>query len=141
MPLELTQIGTVRSDFEQPADPERMRSRESRIVLEPSLEAGLTGIERNDHLVVLFYLHESDGYDLVAPRRDGIERGTFACRSPYRPSPVGSTTVELLERDGRQLRVAGLDAIDGTPVIDIKPYAASLDCPSRPESDDHLEDE
>lgn len=139
MTLELTRIGTVRSEFEQPADPDVMRSRESRIVVDPPFEDGLAGIEENDNLVVLFYLHESEGYDLVAPRRDGIERGTFACRSPHRPSPLGSTTVELLERDGRELRIAGLDAIDGTPVVDIKPYAPSLDRPQLSTDDDRRE--
>lgn len=140
MTFDFTRIGTVRSEFDQPADPATMRKHESRIILDPEFADGLTGINDNDVLTILFYLHESEGYDLVAPRRDGIERGTFACRSPHRPSPIGSTTVELVERDGHELRVTGLDAIDGTPVLDIKPYAASLDRPPLSASDDRRED-
>lgn len=139
MDFDLTRIGTVRSDFQEPADPDEMRDHESTIVVDEAFADGLYRIEDNDHLVVLFYLHESGEYTLRAPRRYGVERGTFACRSPHRPSPLGSTTVELLERDGRRLRVAGLDAIDGTPVLDLKPYAPSLDRPSLAEEDDRRE--
>jgi formylmethanofuran dehydrogenase subunit E len=139
MDFELTQIGTVESDFEEPADPDAMRDRESTVVVEAEFADGLSRIEDNDHLVVLFHIHESGEYDLTAPRRYGVERGTFACRSPHRPSPIGSTTVELLERDGRRLRVTGLDAIDGTPVLDVKPYAPSLDRPALGAEDDRRE--
>jgi formylmethanofuran dehydrogenase subunit E len=139
MNFELTQIGTVSSDFEEPADPDEMRDRESTIVVADEFADGLYRIEDDDSLVVLFYLHESGEYDLRAPRRYGVERGTFACRSPHRPSPIGSTTVELLERDGPRLRVAGLDAIDGTPVLDIKPYAPSIDRPAIGDADDRRE--
>lgn len=138
MEFELTQIGTVSSEFDHPADPDAMRDRESSIVVDPEYAAGLYRIEDGDHLNVVFYVHEADEPTLRGPRRYGVERGTFACRSPNRPSPIGTTTVELLERDGRELRVAGLDAIDGTPVLDIKPYAPSLDRPD--ESDDDRRD-
>lgn len=131
MTFELTQIGTVHNDVEHPVDPDEMRERESTIVVEEAYAEGLYRIEDNDYVTVLFYLHESGEYTLRGPRRYGTERGTFACRSPNRPSPIGTTTVELLERDGRTLRVHGLDAIDGTPVLDIKPYAPSLDRPDR----------
>jgi formylmethanofuran dehydrogenase subunit E len=139
MDFELTQIGTVDSDFEEPGDPDEMRDRESTIVVEEAFVDGLYRIEDNDYLVVLFYIHEAGEYDLRAPRRYGVERGTFACRSPHRPSPIGSTTVELLERDGRRLRVAGLDAIDGTPVLDVKPYAPSIDRPALGDEDERRE--
>lgn len=138
MEFELTQIGTVSSEFDNPADPDAMRDRESSVVVDPEYAAGLYRIEDCDHLNVVFYVHEADEPTLRGPRRYGVERGTFACRSPNRPSPIGTTTVELLERDGRELRVAGLDAIDGTPVLDIKPYAPSLDRPD--ESDDDRRD-
>ncbi|MEF8771378.1 tRNA (N6-threonylcarbamoyladenosine(37)-N6)-methyltransferase TrmO [Halodesulfurarchaeum sp.] len=140
MTFDLTQIGTVRSEFDRPTDPATMRKHESQIILDPKFADGLTGINDNDSLTILFYLHKSTGYDLVAPRRDGIDRGTFACRSPHRPSPIGSTTVGLVERDGHELRVTGLDAIDGTPVLDIKPYAASLDRPPHSGGDDRRKD-
>lgn len=135
MNFNVTQIGTVQSEFEQPAEPSEMRDRESMILIKREYADGLYRIEDNDHLTVLFYLHESDEYTLCGPRRYGVERGLFACRSPNRPSPIGITTVELLERDGRTLRVHGLDAIDGTPVLDIKPYAPSVDRPDEIEDD------
>jgi formylmethanofuran dehydrogenase subunit E len=140
MDFELTQIGTVRSDFDEPGDPDEMRDRESVIVVEEAFADGLYRIEDSDYLVVLFYLHESGEYTLRGPRRYGVERGTFACRSPHRPSPLGSTTVKLLERDGLELRVTNLDAIDGTPVLDVKPYAPSIDRPSLADEDDRRED-
>jgi formylmethanofuran dehydrogenase subunit E len=139
MTATFTQIGTIRSDFDDPGDPDEMRRHESTIVVEHAYEDGLYRIERNDHIVVLFHIDESDGYTLKSPRRYGMERGTFACRSPHRPTPIGLTVVELLDRDGRELRVRGLDAIDGTPVLDIKPHSPGLDCPSRVADDDRRE--
>lgn len=133
MNLDLTQIGTVRSDFETPVGPDEMRDHESEIIIEEGLTEGLYRIEDSDYLNVLFYLHESGEYTLRGPRRHGTELGLFACRSPNRPSPIGLTTVELLERDGNVLKVDGLDAIDGTPILDIKPFVPSLDTPDRRE--------
>ncbi|MFW6437091.1 MAG: tRNA (N6-threonylcarbamoyladenosine(37)-N6)-methyltransferase TrmO [Halococcoides sp.] len=135
MDYNITQIGTVESEFEEPADPAAMRERESTVVVDPDYAAGLYRIEESDHLQIVFYIHEAEEPTLRGPRRYGVERGTFACRSPNRPSPIGTTTVELLERDGRELRVRGLDAIDGTPVLDVKPYAPSLDRPDEREDD------
>lgn len=128
----ITQIGTVASSFTDLASPSAMREADSRIVLDRDFVDGLTGIEMHDRLTVLFYLHEARGGDLVAERRHGSARGLFASRSPHSPTPIGVTTVELLERDGCRLYVAGLDAIDGTPVLDIKPYAATFDGPVGP---------
>lgn len=130
-----TQIGTVESEFEEPADPDTMRDRESTIAVDPEYAEGLYRIEDNDHLKIVFYIHEAEEPTLRAERRYGVERGTFACRTPHRPSPIGTTTVELLDREGRKLCVRGLDAIDGTPVLDIKPYAPSLDRPEESEDD------
>jgi tRNA-Thr(GGU) m(6)t(6)A37 methyltransferase TsaA len=68
-----------------------------------------------------------DGYDLVAhPPSDDRPHGVFATRSPWRPSPIGLTVVQLLGRDGPRLRVRGVDMLDGTPVVDIKPYLSSI---------------
>ena len=139
MDFDLTQIGTVQNDVLEPTDPDTIRNQESRIVIDEAFTDGLYRIEDNDYITILFYLHESGAYTLLGPRRYGVERGTFACRSPNRPSPIGSTTVKLLERTGCELRVSGLDAIDGTPVIDIKPYAPSLDRPRLSEKDDRRE--
>lgn len=138
MHFDLTQIGTIYSEFDEPVDPHEMRTRESTIVVEEAFEDGLYRIEDNEYVVILAYMHESGDFELRGPRLYGVERGTFACRSPNRPSPIGLTTVELLDRDGRTLRVSGLDAIDGTPVLDIKPYAPEVDRPPL-EDDDRRE--
>ena len=135
MDYDITHVGTVHSDFEEPSDPDAMRDAESTIVIDAEYEEALYRIEDNDHLKAVFYIHQADEPTLRGPRRYGVERGTFACRSPNRPSPIGTTTVELIERDGQELRVQGLDAIDGTPVLDIKPYAPNLDRPDNLEED------
>ncbi len=125
--FELQQIGIIKSDFKEPADPTEMRKHENSIIIEPEFAEGLYKIEGNDYLQVIFYLHRSKGYNLKGPRRYGKVRGVFASRSPKRPSPIGITTLELLERKGKKLKVKGLDAVDGTPVIDLKPYAAIIE--------------
>lgn len=120
-------IGEVRSNFEKPADPDQMRRHESTLVIYSKYEKGLFGVETNDYLQVIFQFHLSYDYTLKGRRRGGNVRGVFASRSPNRPSPIGVTTVKLLEREGRKLLVLGLDAVDGTPLLDIKPYAESMD--------------
>lgn len=139
MTATFTPIGVIHSEFDDPGDPDEMRNHESTVVVDEAYEEGLYRIERNDYVTVLFHIHEAGDYTLKSPRRYGEERGVFACRSPHRPNPIGSTTVELLARDGRELRVRGLDAIDGTPVLDIKPHSPGLDCPSREAEDDRRE--
>ncbi|SJZ36195.1 tRNA (N6-threonylcarbamoyladenosine(37)-N6)-methyltransferase TrmO [Selenihalanaerobacter shriftii] len=120
-------IGMVRSKFKEPIDPKEMRKEESTIVINPKYVEGLDGIAENDYLQILFYFHLSEGYELKGARSYGKPRGVFASRSSRRPSPIGVTTVELLERRDNELVVKGLDAIDGTPILDIKPYTAIMD--------------
>lgn len=123
-------IGRVKSEFAEPCDPETMSKEESLLRIKPEYAQGLTGIEDNRFLQIIFYLHRSQPYNLVDIRRHGKVRGVFASRSPHRPSPIGVTTVELLEKKGSELRVTGLDAIDGTPILDIKPFAPPMDEPT-----------
>jgi tRNA-Thr(GGU) m(6)t(6)A37 methyltransferase TsaA len=125
--VEINVIGYVKSEFTGPADPVAMREKESTIVIEPDYGDGLYRIEENQWLTVIFYFHQSDGYKLQSTRRDGQFTGVFASRSPKRPGALGVTTVRLLERRGNELRVRGLDALDGTPVLDLKPYAPLFD--------------
>ncbi|MBM7624426.1 tRNA (N6-threonylcarbamoyladenosine(37)-N6)-methyltransferase TrmO [Sporohalobacter salinus] len=129
--MSFESIGIIESKFDEPVDPEEMRKEESTIVIDSEYREGLYRIEDNDYLQVLFQFHLSDSYKLKAPRHHGKIRGVFASRSPNRPSSIGVTCVELLERNGRRLRVKGLDAVDGTPVLDLKPYAASMDNPDK----------
>ena len=117
-------IGHVENAFDGPAAPERIRSVESRIVLDPSLTEGLRGLEPGRQIMVIFYFHRSQGFDLLQhPQGDRSRprRGVFALRSPRRPNPIGVTVVELVTVEGNVLRVRGLDAINGTPVLDLKP--------------------
>jgi tRNA (adenine37-N6)-methyltransferase len=93
-----------------------------RIEVSASWAEALDGIERNEWIQVLYWLHEARR-DLVrqSPRRDGTTLGTFSLRSPLRPNPIGSSVVRLIRRDGPVLEVRGLDCVDGTPLLDLKP--------------------
>ncbi|MGM0499074.1 MAG: tRNA (N6-threonylcarbamoyladenosine(37)-N6)-methyltransferase TrmO [Bacillota bacterium] len=128
--MEIKKIGEVKSKYKKPVGPDEMRKSKSIIEIKSEYIAGLDQIENYEYLQIVFYFHKSEGYDLIAKRRKGPERGLFTSRSPRRPSPIGITTVELLKRDGAKLYVSGLDAIDGTPVVDIKPYASFMDQPT-----------
>ena len=93
----------------------------------PAFERGLTDIEGYSHLIVLWVFDKSDGFDLmVTPPSDTRPHGLFTTRSPRRPQPIGLTIVELLGRDSGSLRVRGVDMLDGTPILDIKPYLSSI---------------
>ncbi len=127
--IELETIGIVKSKFTERKHTEEMRKSESTIEINPEYEEGLYRIDDSEYIQVLFNFHlsEGEGYNLKGPIWDGQIKGVFASRSPKRPNGIGITTVKLLERNGRELRVKGLDALNGTPVIDIKPYAPVLD--------------
>lgn len=99
----------------------------SKIVIDPKFIRGLEGLEDFSHVFVLFWLHEMPKWNRrlrVHPKgRLDIEKmGVFATRSPHRPNPIGLTLVKLLSKRGRTLTVKGLDAYNGTPVLDLKPY-------------------
>jgi tRNA (adenine37-N6)-methyltransferase len=93
----------------------------------PQFEAGLQDIEGFSHLVVLWVFDRAEGFELLAsPPADNRQHGVFATRSPQRPNPIGLTTVELVRREGRRLHVRGVDMLDGTPILDLKPYLSSI---------------
>jgi tRNA-Thr(GGU) m(6)t(6)A37 methyltransferase TsaA len=91
-------------------------------------EAGLTDIEGFSHLYVLWAFDRAEGFDLIAhpPSDEKRPHGVFATRSPRRPNPIALTVVELLGRNGSSLNVRGVDMLDGTPILDIKPYLSSI---------------
>jgi tRNA-Thr(GGU) m(6)t(6)A37 methyltransferase TsaA len=90
-------------------------------------ERGLTDIEGFSHLIVIWGFHRSEGFELVGkPPTDDRPHGVFATRSPRRPNPIGLTVVELLSREGPMLRVRGIDMLEGTPILDIKPYLSNV---------------
>jgi len=130
---DIQEIGIVRNDMQEPMDPFEMRKQESIIAIHEQYVDGLYRIEDSEYIQIIFRFHRSEGYELRGPTYSGAVKGVFASRSPHRPSAIGVTTVRLLQRDGPRLRVKGLDAIDGTPVLDVKPYAPSLD-----ESEQHM---
>jgi tRNA-Thr(GGU) m(6)t(6)A37 methyltransferase TsaA len=93
----------------------------------PEFEPGLTDIEGFSHLIVIWEFNRSDRFELLGtPPSDNRPHGVFATRSPRRPNPIGLTTVELLSRQGVDLHVRGVDMLDGTPILDIKPYLSSI---------------
>jgi tRNA-Thr(GGU) m(6)t(6)A37 methyltransferase TsaA len=131
MDVTMMPIGTMRTPFgmtgEIPKGSDAKHDAEGIIEIDPPFEAGLQDIEGFSHLYVLWHFHRTDGYDLVAyPPSDDRPHGVFATRSPRRPSPIGLTVVQLLRRDGRRLHVRGVDMLDATPVLDIKPYLSSV---------------
>src|SRR6266481_8463878 len=97
------------------------------LTISPEFETGLTDIEGFSHLVVLWEFDRSHGFDLLGtPPSDNRPHGVFATRSPRRPNPIGLTVVELLRRERGMLHVRGVDMLDGTPILDIKPYLSSV---------------
>ncbi|SDM02575.1 tRNA (N6-threonylcarbamoyladenosine(37)-N6)-methyltransferase TrmO [Halarsenatibacter silvermanii] len=134
--LEFSPIGIIRNEFAETKDPDTLKAAESRVIVDEEYADGLDSIEESEYLKIVFHLHKSDDYTLIGPRRYGGVRGLFASRTPNRPNPIGVTLVKLIERQGRELLVTGLDAIDKTPLLDIKPYAAEIDAPEEKFSDD-----
>lgn len=124
-------IGYVHSPYKQTSEIPRglgaQHPAEGTLEILRDFEPGLTDIEGFSHLYVLWVFDRADGYDLVSrPPSDDRPHGVFASRSPRRPNPIALTVVELLGRDGGTLRVRGIDMLDGTPILDIKPYLSSI---------------
>lgn len=129
--IVLNPIGTVRSPYTDgariPKGPGARHEAEGVLEIRPELEPGLTDIEGFSHLYVLWIFDRAEGYDLlVTPPTDDRTHGVFATRAPRRPNPLGLTIVRLLRREGPRLHVRGLDMLDGTPIVDIKPYLSSI---------------
>lgn len=124
-------IGFVKSPYKHTNDvPKGLGAKhEADGVLEilPEFEPGLTDIEGFSHLIVLWEFDRSDGFALLGtPPSDNRPHGVFATRSPRRPNPIGLTIVELLRREGVELHVRGIDMLDGTPILDLKPQLSSI---------------
>lgn len=131
MEFSLRPIGFVRSPYASTDQvPKGLGAKhEVEGVLEvlEEFELGLKDIEGFSHLIVIWAFDRSESFELLGtPPSDQRPHGVFATRSPRRPNPLGLTTVELLHRDGRRLHVRGVDMLDGTPILDIKPYLSSI---------------
>ena len=124
--MQLQEIGVVHNAYKNLTDIPRqghMSAEISEIEIHPNFSDGLLKIEQNKHLIVLYWAHlaKRDILKTIPPAAREIH-GVFASRSPGRPNPLSLCIVELIERNGDILRVKGLDALDGSSVIDIKPY-------------------
>ncbi len=125
-------IGYVRSPYKDTREVPRglgaKHDAEGVLEIETQYAQGLKDIEGFSHLFVVWVFDRSEGYELVGtPPSDKREHGVFATRSPYRPNAIGLTVVELLRREGSRLHVRGVDMLEGTPILDIKPYLSSVD--------------
>jgi tRNA (adenine37-N6)-methyltransferase len=129
---KLKPIGVIRSPYIWRGDAPRqgrLSDKESAIEVLPAYAEGLHDVEHHPHLIVLYWLDRADRDTLKAtPPGTRTEHGVFATRSPDRPNPIGFAVVDLIRRDGTRLVVRGLDALDGTPLLDIKPYSSATDC-------------
>lgn len=124
-------IGYVRSPHQSTSDVPKglgaQHTAEGVLEILPEFEAGLQDIEGFSHLYVIWEFDRSGDFELVGtPPSDDRPHGVFATRSPRRPNPIGLTVVELLGRDRTRLRVRGVDMLEGTPILDIKPYLSSV---------------
>jgi len=123
-------IGRIRTPWTRRADcPRNARGSDAVCTIEfdPRYAAALDGVSTCTHLVVLYFMHEARRNLVVQVSRHSGRRGSFALRSPVRPNPIAMSVVKLLALEGARLSVIGLDCLDGTPLIDIKPYFASVD--------------
>jgi tRNA-Thr(GGU) m(6)t(6)A37 methyltransferase TsaA len=131
--MQLTRIGTVQSPLRDRAEAPRQGDEgapEAVLVFEPAVAAGLEGVAAGDEMLVLTWLDRAHRDVLrVHPRDDASrpEAGVFTTRSPDRPNPIGLHRVTVLAVDGLELRVRDLEALDGTPVLDVKPLLGPVD--------------
>lgn len=124
-------IGFVRSPYkttgEVPKGLGAKHEAEGTLEILPEFELGLTDIEGFSHLLVIWEFARAQGFELLGtPPTDDRSHGVFATRSPRRPNPIGLTVVELLRREGSRLHVRGLDMLEGTPILDLKPYLSGV---------------
>ena len=124
-------IGFVRSPYSETAQVPKgfgaQHEAQGTIEILPEYELGLTDIEGFSHLYVIWVFDRSDGCELLGtPPTDTKPHGVFATRSPRRPNPIGLTVLKLVRRDGPKLHVVGVDMLDGTPILDIKPYLSNI---------------
>ncbi len=136
-PLRAVSIGWIRSPHvraeDTPIQPRYAEGCIGRVDVLPEFAAGLDDIEGFSHIYLVYWLHRTDGVRLhVRPFLDTVERGIFATRAPCRPNPIGLSLVRLVRRERAILHISGVDVLDGTPLLDIKPYAPRYDAIESP---------
>jgi tRNA (adenine37-N6)-methyltransferase len=122
-PVTYRSIGVVASPVREPGRPELIRSVEARLVLEPGFAPAVAALETGAHLLVVYHLHRAEPWD--GRHTDEL----FTRRLASRPNPIGVTLVRVVGTEGATIRVIGLDALDGSPILDVKPYQAVFDAP------------
>lgn len=132
--IQFQPIGEIHTPFknmeDMPIQPTGAGDVEGRVVVLPEFEAGLEDIDGFSHLILIYQFHLSTGFRLkVKPFLDDRQRGIFATRAPRRPNAIGLSVVRLLRRKGAVLDIGGVDVVDGTPLLDIKPYVPAFDSP------------
>jgi tRNA-Thr(GGU) m(6)t(6)A37 methyltransferase TsaA len=132
MRIHFSPIGVIRTPFTavegMPIQPSGARNVAGRVILDARYEEGLCDLAEFSHLVLLYHFHLSKGFKLkVKPFLDTVERGLFSTRAPRRPNPIGLSIVRLAEIDGCTLHLLDVDVVDGTPLLDIKPYVPAFD--------------
>ncbi len=130
--MEFTSIGTVHSPFTSlegmPIQPAGASGVKGSVEVLADYADGLQDLDGFSHIVLLYLFHRSRGYELrVVPFVDTVLRGIFATRAPRRPNPIGLSVVRLEKIEGRVLYIEGVDILDGTPLLDIKPYVPDFD--------------
>jgi formylmethanofuran dehydrogenase subunit E len=127
--MRLNPIGIIHSPLkDRKGHPPQGREEICWIEVSKQYAEGLKDIDGFSHLILFYWLHYSKNYCLlVRTPWDAKPHGVFATRSPNRPNPLDFSVVELIEREGNKLKVKGLDALEGTPLIDIKPYLLEID--------------
>ena len=132
MKIEYEPIGVVNSPFAEskgtPIQPSRAKNAAGTVEVFRGFAEGLADLDGFSHIILLCHMHKTSGYRLkVIPYLDDQPRGLFATRAPSRPNPIGLSVVELLGIEGNMLAIRGVDLLDGTPVLDIKPYVSEFD--------------
>jgi tRNA-Thr(GGU) m(6)t(6)A37 methyltransferase TsaA len=132
MPVELKPIGIIRSPFtvpkEMPIQPAGAIGVAGTVEVHEEFRAGLKDLDGFSHIILLYHFHRSEGYRLeVVPFLDDDSHGVFATRAPKRPNPIGLSVVRLCAMDNGILEIENVDVLDGTPLLDIKPYVPEFD--------------
>ncbi len=129
--IQLEPIGLIHSPFTGPAETPIQAARsqaQGRVVVFPEFAAGLRDIEEFSHIFLVYFFHRAERVDLmVEPFLDDHPHGVFSTRHPYRPNHLGLSVVRLVARCQNELIVEGVDVLDGTPLLDLKPYVPDFD--------------
>lgn len=127
-------IGVIHSPFKEapgtPIQPPSAEGIRGTVEIAPEYVDGIRDLEGFSHIILIYHFHLTQGYALeVTPFMDEVPRGLFATRAPRRPNPIGLSVVRLIKVEGVTLYIEGVDIVDGTPLLDIKPYVPQFDAP------------